>query len=67
MSYLHSTALTSHGSLKSNNCLIDGRWVLKISNFGLGMFKSDTAMDVGEYEQYRGEFSMVKLIYNKYH
>ena len=40
MAYLHSTELKSHGSLKSSNCLIDSRWTLKISDFGLTSLKS---------------------------
>ncbi|CAH2042612.1 unnamed protein product, partial [Iphiclides podalirius] len=34
MCYLHS-GLGAHGKLRSSNCLIDGRFVLKISDYGL--------------------------------
>jgi len=40
MLYLHSTDIKSHGNLKSSNCVIDSRWVLKISDFGLNTFRS---------------------------
>ncbi|XP_047143236.1 atrial natriuretic peptide receptor 1 isoform X1 [Hydra vulgaris] len=39
MSYLHSTDIKSHGNLKSSNCVIDSRWVLKITDFGLNAFR----------------------------
>lgn len=35
MSFLHESPLCSHGRLKSSNCLVDGRWTLKISDYGL--------------------------------
>ncbi|RZC42287.1 Pkinase Tyr and/or ANF receptor domain containing protein [Asbolus verrucosus] len=35
MSFLHSCEVSVHGKLRSCNCLIDGRFVLKISDFGL--------------------------------
>ncbi|XP_070492916.1 atrial natriuretic peptide receptor 1 isoform X2 [Chironomus tepperi] len=35
MAYLHNSDVSVHGKLRSSNCLIDGRFVLKISNFGL--------------------------------
>lgn len=35
MTYLHNSDVGPHGKLRSCNCLIDGRFVLKISDFGL--------------------------------
>ncbi|XP_066910616.1 atrial natriuretic peptide receptor 1-like [Clytia hemisphaerica] len=40
MQYLHAEDIKSHGNLKSSNCIIDSRWVLKITDFGLQEFKS---------------------------
>ncbi|KAM4611679.1 retinal guanylyl cyclase 2-like [Polymixia lowei] len=36
MKYLHMRGL-SHGRLKSRNCLVDGRFVLKVADYGLPM------------------------------
>ncbi|CAH0596451.1 unnamed protein product [Chrysodeixis includens] len=35
MHYLHGSDIRSHGALKSSNCVVDSRFVLKISDFGL--------------------------------
>ncbi len=51
MSYVHGSFLRSHGSLKSSNCLVDSRWVLKISNYGMDAFREER--EVGEHERYR--------------
>lgn len=50
MSYLHSTDLRSHGSLKSSNCVIDSRWVVKITDFGLHSIKGKKA--AGDFNKY---------------
>ncbi|XP_055518935.1 guanylyl cyclase C-like [Leucoraja erinacea] len=34
MSYLHSSHLEVHGNLKSTNCVVDSRMVVKITDFG---------------------------------
>lgn len=35
MHFLHSSDIRSHGNLKSSNCVVDSRFVLKITDFGL--------------------------------
>ncbi|XP_014673866.1 PREDICTED: LOW QUALITY PROTEIN: atrial natriuretic peptide receptor 1-like [Priapulus caudatus] len=39
MHYLHESSIRSHGKLKSSNCVIDSRFVLKITDFGLKGFR----------------------------
>ncbi|EDO30985.1 predicted protein [Nematostella vectensis] len=40
MEYLHNSDIRSHGNLKSSNCLVDSRWVLKITDYGLPLLRS---------------------------
>ena len=69
MSYIHGTDLKSHGDLRSSNCLVDGRWVLKVSNYGLHAFKKEsptsTIDDVGEYQFYKKRVTFQKLSFLK--
>lgn len=63
MQYLHSTDIRSHGNLKSSNCIIDGRWVLKITDFGLHEFKSkqDTSQNQDQNQYYKSRYSFYVL------
>ncbi|XP_061188583.1 atrial natriuretic peptide receptor 1-like [Saccostrea echinata] len=38
MKYLHSSVLKSHGRLKSSNCIIDNRWTVKVTDYGVSAF-----------------------------
>lgn len=38
--FLHDSEIVSHGNLRTGNCLIDSRWCVKISDFGLHEYKS---------------------------
>ena len=41
MNYLHDSTVRVHGNLKSSNCLVDSRWVVKLADFGLLEFKKE--------------------------
>nr|XP_006816519.1 PREDICTED: atrial natriuretic peptide receptor 1-like [Saccoglossus kowalevskii] len=41
MHYIHSSVINSHGNLKSTNCVVDSRFVLKVTDFGMNQFKLD--------------------------
>ncbi|XP_022107162.1 speract receptor-like [Acanthaster planci] len=45
MIYLHTSLIESHGNLKSSNCVVDNRWVLQITDYGLEQFKKAQAED----------------------
>ncbi|XP_020613215.1 atrial natriuretic peptide receptor 1-like isoform X2 [Orbicella faveolata] len=54
MCYIQSTDIKSHGDLKSPNCLVDSRWVLKIADYGLPTFKEKQRKTYpSEYAYYR--------------
>lgn len=35
MQYLHASSIESNGNLKSTNCVVDSRWVVKITDIGI--------------------------------
>lgn len=57
MVYLHESEIKSHGKLKSSNCVVDSRWVVKITDFGLTEFLAGTEEDHSEHAKYRSMFS----------
>nr|XP_040021139.1 atrial natriuretic peptide receptor 1-like [Gasterosteus aculeatus aculeatus] len=51
MLFLHNSVIVSHGKLKSSNCVVDNRFVLKITDYGLSSLRSpgDSATDAHAY------------------
>uniref|UniRef100_A0A914X2I2 guanylate cyclase n=1 Tax=Plectus sambesii TaxID=2011161 RepID=A0A914X2I2_9BILA len=41
MDFLHHSRIGSHGRLKSSNCIVDARWVIRLSSFGLHQFRDN--------------------------
>lgn len=61
MTHLHyKTNLACHGNLKSSNCVITSRWVLKITDYGLHELRNSRNSEqdsicTGEHEHYRSK------------
>lgn len=49
MHFLHTADIRSHGNLKSSNCVVDSRFVLKIADFGLHSLRKSTSDEDSEY------------------
>ncbi|KAI4500683.1 hypothetical protein M0802_004275 [Mischocyttarus mexicanus] len=55
MIYLHESVIKYHGSLSTSNCLVDSRWVVKLSDFGLHEFKRDAECEPSDVmKKYHG-------------
>ncbi|XP_013162487.1 PREDICTED: atrial natriuretic peptide receptor 2 [Papilio xuthus] len=61
MCYLHS-GLGAHGKLRSSNCLIDGRFVLKISDYGLNTLCTPTDLIKGDLYYYKLLWTAPELV-----
>ena len=69
MLYLHNnTPIGVHGNLKSTNCVIDSRWVCKITDIGLFKFKEGQEVDieVGEEQKYNSMLSPCIVMLHPY-
>uniref|UniRef100_A0A3P9JKY4 Guanylate cyclase n=1 Tax=Oryzias latipes TaxID=8090 RepID=A0A3P9JKY4_ORYLA len=42
MTFLHNSVIFSHGNLKSSNCVVDSRFVLKITDYGLQSLRTSS-------------------------
>ncbi|BFZ18151.1 hypothetical protein BsWGS_21190 [Bradybaena similaris] len=54
MSFIHDSELIYHGNLKSSNCLVDSRWTLKLTDFGLSSLGPPDLNDFDDDETARG-------------
>lgn len=62
MHYIHNSKLGQHGRLKSSNCLVDNRWMLKVTDYGIAKFiHSDRDADNLEESQKHKSLFIVLL------
>ncbi|ELU04879.1 hypothetical protein CAPTEDRAFT_138341, partial [Capitella teleta] len=54
MDYLHRSPLKVHGRMKSTNCVVDGRWVVKITDWGLESMREHNFDD--DLQRYKSLF-----------
>lgn len=52
MCYLHASEIKSHGGLKSSNCVVDSRFVLKITDFGLRSLRNESENSSSGHDSY---------------
>jgi atrial natriuretic peptide receptor A len=57
MIYLHDSEIRCHGRLKSSNCVVDSRWVVKITDYGLREFTAGAEdHSVTEFARYQSKY-----------
>ncbi|KAL4224656.1 hypothetical protein ACF0H5_015353 [Mactra antiquata] len=58
LEHIHKSSIRYHGNLKSSNCVIDSRWVCKLTDFGVRKLKSiqDSEDMLGEHAFYAALF-----------
>ena len=49
MAFIHDSELRVHGNLKSSNCVVDSRFVLKLTDFGLHDLRQVDDFDIEDY------------------
>lgn len=45
MNYIHKSSIKFHGKLKSTNCVVDGRFTLKVTDYGLHLIKQSQKLE----------------------
>jgi len=53
LGFIHSNEINFHGNLKSSNCVVDSRFVLKLTDFGLHGLRGKKEVDKESYEYFK--------------
>merc|ERR1719320_501087 len=55
LSFIHSSDINLHGNLKSSNCVVNSRFVLKLTDFGLHGLRGSAELDPTSYEYFKSK------------
>jgi hypothetical protein len=55
LAFLHDSELHTHGNLKSSNCVVNSRWSLQVTDYGLFELRHLSLEDGNEHAYYRSE------------
>ncbi len=68
MHFLHSSEIKLHGNLKSSNCVVDGRFVVKLTDFGLHALRThDDDCDPSAVAYWRSKpYALHQCYYNHF-
>ena len=53
--FLHDSELHVHGNLKSSNCVVNSRWTLQVTDFGLLDLRTQVDYEGNEHAKYRSK------------
>ena len=62
MLFLHSSEVKYHGNLTSANCVVDSRFTLKLTDFGLSILHNSLHIE-SEEKYYKSKFSVSKFCF----
>ena len=55
MAFIHASELRTHGNLKSSNCVVDSRFVLKLTDYGLHSLRAETKHEDEDYAYWKSK------------
>ena len=62
MVFIHDTELRVHGNLKSSNCVVNSRWTLQVTDYGLHGHRTHGKEDPeNEHARYRSQSAVFTL------
>ena len=64
LSYIHESSLKCHGTMKSSNVVVDGRWACKLTDYGMEHFQegAETDPEQSDHAKYSSMLLMATIL-----